>query len=56
MQQSIDNLDKLSPLQALTDPIVRGGDSTVSGALGGDDGGGTGRLPHWCAVCLERWP
>ncbi|WP_165006956.1 Rossmann-like and DUF2520 domain-containing protein [Neisseria yangbaofengii] len=33
MQQSIDNLSKLPPLQALTGPIVRGDDGTVAAHL-----------------------
>ena len=33
MQQSIDNLGSLPPLQALTGPIVRGDDSTVAAHL-----------------------
>lgn len=33
MQQSIDNLGKLPPLQALTGPIVRGDDGTVAAHL-----------------------
>lgn len=52
MQQSIDNLGKLSPLQALTGPIVRGDDSTVKGHLDAMSAEEKGRYLEWARATL----